>query len=139
MSSERLKFWANKLNGRQYGNEITEEEVGQLGNVVVVFGYSDDTMIVAVSSVFEDVPCFEGGSALFQIDGLVENKCDCEDCPYYDDIKEAAYEVKAVSDQAGYSWVYKTDIPHETFEIFDNNRKYCRGIVFSLDELELIK
>jgi hypothetical protein len=34
------------------------------------------------------------------------------------------------------TWTYKTDIPHETFEIYDNGKLYCRGIVFSVDEVK---
>ena len=30
------------------------------------------------------------------------------------------------------AWVYKTDIPHATFLIHDDDEKYCRGIVFRL-------
>ncbi len=32
----------------------------------------------------------------------------------------------------GYSWVYKTDIPHESFEVVEDGEPYCRRIVFSL-------
>ncbi|MNW22346.1 hypothetical protein D3C71_2237660 [compost metagenome] len=35
----------------------------------------------------------------------------------------------------GYSWTYKTEIPHATFEVADGDEPYCRGIVFSLTGL----
>lgn len=31
---------------------------------------------------------------------------------------------------ADVTWTYKTDIPHETFNIHDDNELYCTGIVF---------
>ena len=33
------------------------------------------------------------------------------------------------------SWSYLTDIPHKTFDIMEDGEIYCRGIVFSLDDL----
>ena len=34
------------------------------------------------------------------------------------------------------TWCYKTDIPHETFMIYDDGEPYCRGIVFSIEDLK---
>ena len=34
-----------------------------------------------------------------------------------------------------YTWVYHTEIPHACFDIVEGNEKYCRGIVFSLNDL----
>jgi len=31
---------------------------------------------------------------------------------------------------------YETDIPHETFDIYEDGEKFCRGIVFSIDSLK---
>ena len=33
------------------------------------------------------------------------------------------------------SWAYKTDIPHETFDIMEDGELYCRGIVFRLADV----
>lgn len=35
----------------------------------------------------------------------------------------------------GYSWTYKTEIPHATFEVVEDEEPYCRGIVFALADL----
>jgi hypothetical protein len=35
---------------------------------------------------------------------------------------------------ADYSWGYKTEIPHETFTIMEDDEPYCKGIVFYLKE-----
>lgn len=32
-------------------------------------------------------------------------------------------------------WTYETDIPHETFVIYNDGEPYCRGIVFSVDDV----
>jgi hypothetical protein len=35
----------------------------------------------------------------------------------------------------GYSWTYKTAIPHAAFDIMEDKLKYCRGIVIALKDL----
>ena len=37
--------------------------------------------------------------------------------------------------ESGASWSYKTDIPHETFNIYEDGELFCIGIVFSIDDL----
>jgi hypothetical protein len=39
-------------------------------------------------------------------------------------------------DADGYLWVFNTDIPHFTFDVFKQSQKFCRGIVFALSELQ---
>ncbi len=34
------------------------------------------------------------------------------------------------------TWTYKTDIPHETYMIYEDGEPYCRGIVFSIENLK---
>lgn len=68
-------------------------------------------------------------------EGLLENYCGCEKCPYYRHKKFSAQSIKACWDVEGYSWVYKTSIPHVTFNIFEGGEPYCRGIVFSMNNL----
>ena len=33
-------------------------------------------------------------------------------------------------------WLIKTDIPHATFDIYDDRELYCRGIVLELSDIE---
>jgi hypothetical protein len=38
--------------------------------------------------------------------------------------------IDAVWCEGEYSWTYKTNIPHATFDIWEDGEKYCKGIVF---------
>lgn len=50
--------------------------------------------------------------------------------------KKLAKTVEALwSAEHGYSWTYKTAIPHATFEVMEGGDRYYRGIVFSLADL----
>lgn len=127
---------ANILNGREYGDEITKEEAALAAShgLVVVFGYSDDGMEFC-GAITDEVGCYDGGFAYITSKGLLENECDCHDCPYFQKQKGQAKKLTAVWGTDGYSWIYQTDIPHATFEIVEDGEPYCRGIVFSLDDI----
>jgi hypothetical protein len=127
---------ANILNGREYGNEIASDEIEQAkqNNLVVVFGYSDDNMELR-GAINDEIGCYDGGYTFVTSSGLLENKCDCDECPYFEKEKKGAQEIIAKWDVEGYSWVYETNIPHATFDIYENGELYCRGIVFSLDDV----
>ena len=132
-----IKEWAALLNGREYRNEVTKEEATQAkaDGVVIVYGASDDLMEFE-GAISEEVSCYEGGDAFLTKDGLLAPDCYCECC--INRFKKAASKcakIEALWDTEGYSWVYKTDIPHETFDILEDGEKYCRGIVFRLDEV----
>jgi len=131
------KDLAALLNGREYGKEITNEEAAQAeqSGLVVVYGASDDLMEFC-GAISDEVGCSDGGTAYLNSEGLLENKCDDSDCPYFAKLKEQAATIEALwCKEEGYSFTYKTDIPHETFEIVEDGEPYCRGIVFSLSDV----
>ena len=101
--------FAEKLNGRERGNELTpfeEQRAKELG-FVVVFGYSDDN--AEFRGAYEDeVECYDGGRVYENGDKYIDAVwCDGE-----------------------FTWNYSTNIPYATFDIYDGEEKYCKGIVF---------
>jgi len=129
MTKEEL---AAKLNGREYTQEMTtaEEVEAKQNGLVVVFGASDDLM--ELRGAIEDE--IDGASTAYLTpQGLSINKCDKNDCPYYQDIVNGIKDrVMSIWGGEEYSFVYETDMPHATFEIMDREDKYCRGIVVDL-------
>jgi hypothetical protein len=127
------------LNGREYGSEITREEADSAegSGLVVVFGYSDDNTELR-GAIHEEVCCYGGGEFFVSRNGSVfngEHDCECEFCGFKK-AKEKAHEIKAVWGEGEYSWSYKTDTAHATFEIVDEDEKYCLGIVFRLGDIK---
>lgn len=131
---------AQLLNGREDGNVLTREETerAKADGLVVVFGYSDDNMEFR-GAIDDEVGCYNGGDAYVSQDGVFQNECDEEDCPYAWKIKESLPEVTALWDCDGYSWVYKTEIPHCVFDVMEDGEKYCQGIVFNIKDLPNLK
>lgn len=107
--------FAKQLNGREYLNEISKEETQkakELG-LVIVFGYSDDNAEFR-GAINDEIGCFNGGK-IFEKNGKYINALWCK---------------------SEFTWTYDTNIPHLTFDIFDNGEKYCKGIIFDKKDLD---
>lgn len=135
MTKEEL---AARLNGRQYRNEITAGEAAEAkaAGLVVVYGYSDDNMEFE-GAIRDEIGCYDGGTAYLTRDGLLQNDCDDDECPHFEKLKQKASTIEAIWSPGDeqYSWIYKTDIPHATFEIIEDDLPFCRGIVFALADV----
>ena len=129
-----FKF-AEKLNGREYGSEITrteESEAKELG-FVVVFGASDD-LCEFRGAIDDEAGCYDGGIIHFDKNGIFED-CD-SDYKYVLAAKGLCKIIEAVwCGEGDYSWTYKTDVPHATFDVLEDGEKYCQGIVFDIQSL----
>lgn len=138
MTKEEL---AARLTGREHRDEITaaEEAEARAAGLVVVFGASDDLMEFR-GSIHDEVGVYNGGQALLDAKGVLDREqIDDDDDEAIADFvsrKKAASTIDALwADEGSYSWTYKTDIPHATFEVVEDGEPYCRGIVFSLADI----
>lgn len=133
MTKEEL---AALINGNQYREEISRELQAQakLNRLVVAFGASDD-LLELVGAVDEELSAYEGTTVYFDKGGLIFNECEDENCPHFNRIIKSAATVNSVWAKDNYSWVIESEIPHANFEIFEDDEKYCKGIVFSLDDV----
>lgn len=133
---------ARALNGIEYsatihmrGSDLMNQ--AKASGLVVVYGASDDLM--EFDGAFHDeIDCYNGGEAYVDAAGLLPDRESIEDdseLQNYFIRKPGAKMIEALWDQEGYSWIYKTDIPHKTFDILEDGEKYCRGIVFALADL----
>ncbi len=126
--------WAAKLNGREYREEMDDDEQNRAkkDDVLIVFGASDD-LIEFRGIIYDEVGCIDGGEIAVDIEHSKafrrdDHSCDCEFCGF----KERAIRSTAIEAQwseGGYSWLLKTRVPHSTFEIVEEGEKYCRGLV----------
>lgn len=134
-----IQEFAQMLNGRQMGQEITREEERQTKELgyVVLFGASDD-LAEFRGAIYDEVACYGGTDDIYVTTaGLVE-ELECH-CKYALAARkkeiETAKRIEAIWAEEGYAWTYKTDIPHATFDIMEDGEKYCRGIVFEAGAL----
>lgn len=141
MTKETL---AALLNGREYGNEITnsEESAAKAAGLVVVFGYSDDNIELR-GAIHDEVGCYNGGKFRIDNEGVQptwdahEEKARDEAEQYFRRRSKKSVELVAQWRDAGNPcWAYEIGLPHVTFDIMEDGDVFCRGIVFSLEDLK---
>lgn len=132
--------FAEKLNGREYSREhvvTKDEEIYAKNNgLVVIFGVSDDLM-ESRGVIDEEYGAYEGGIfyCIKTKKGTFALRMEDELSPDVD--VKTLPKLEAVWHNKGdYSWTYQTEIPHATFDIMDEGEKFCRGIVFHVDDLK---
>ncbi|MDH1101135.1 hypothetical protein N5C37_08430 [Pseudomonas mosselii] len=137
MTKEEL---AAQLNGLEYPASIPGALIvaAQSAGLVILCGASDDLMEF-YGARREEIGCNDGGTAFVDADGVLPDR-DCldgdEEIAEYVQRQKSAKPIEALwCKEDGYSWTYKTDIPHATFEVAEDEEPYCRGIVFALADL----
>ncbi|MGX1179876.1 hypothetical protein D3C76_782510 [compost metagenome] len=137
MTKEEL---AAQLNGLEYPTRIPGALIvaAQSAGLVILCGASDDLMEF-YGARREEIGCYDGGTAFVDADGVLPDR-DCldgdEELAEYVQRQKSAKSIEALwCKEDGYSWTYKTEIPHATFEVVEDEEPYCRGIVFALAHL----
>ena len=137
----KVKELAEMLSGREVGEEIVmgeERDIKEAG-LVVVYGYSDDNVELC-GAINDEVGSYNGGTVYLTKNGILEGPAcscaeDCE-CTYFDAARKNAKTIKAIwHDKGNPCWTFETDIPHETFNIYEDGELFCVGIVFNLEDL----
>jgi len=132
--------FAASLSGREYPFGLTKDEqaAAKSAGLLVIFGVSDDLMeFQGVEN--DEFGCYDGGTALIDAKGLLPDRESIEDDDVLRDFfvrQPLAKQIEALwAAEPGYSWTYKTDVPHATFEIIEDGAPYCRGIVIDVSDL----
>jgi hypothetical protein len=124
---------AQLLNGREYGNEITEDE-GQLANengLVIVL--ECDGKVSFKGGFSGEINCFDRvgpheGEIIAEVALIVSANANA---------KEIQKSITANwNNRQCYTCSLETDIPHVAFETLESEGKICRGIVFSLEDIK---
>lgn len=142
MTKEQL---AALLNNRQMGDEIHAAEEAQAlkAGLIVVFGYSDDNVELR-GKINEELGACGGTTFRVTASGVIaptwddphEEKTLEDATAFFEANSEPGADIEAVWGEEGYSWTYKTALPHATFDILEDEEKFCRGIVFSLADIK---
>ncbi len=136
IATERhMKIVAEKLNGREYGSELTDEEAEQLQSVglVVAFGYSDDNVEFR-GAIDEEVGVWEEETIYFFRGMIMCIPCGGNPgCPLWKEERKKAKAITVKNFDEG--WKFETDIPHEKFTIMEDGEVYGEGIVFAYEDV----
>ncbi|MCR5329596.1 MAG: hypothetical protein K6E62_00205 [Lachnospiraceae bacterium] len=127
MTDEKLKAFAAELDGTTDYPVIKLGKKAKEEGIVIVHGCSDD--LVEFEGAYEEEAggVYDGGTIYFDRDGTSDdgnihnNKLSVYWCGMLNGEKKRDYE---------FTWEYETDIPHETFRMYEDGEPYCKGIVF---------
>ena len=132
------KELAAKLNGREYGKEITKEEetLAKLNNLIVAFGYSDDNLELR-GAVYDELSAYEGTVATIDADEL-EVMPGEDDDGYCEKCHKRARKITITAEWSpsnlNCSWNIFSDAEYETFDIMEDGELFCRGAVISVSK-----
>ena len=145
MKKEEL---AQLLNGRQYEEKMTYQEHLQArkNGLLYCYGYSYD--LLELRGIIYNRVSFCGGGSIFLYKDK-DHKIAILGESNYDEIKEIleGYNIDFIlpkipikiqwcPEELDCSWLITTNIPHATFDIYDDDKLYCRGIVLELTDIE---
>lgn len=136
MTKEEL---AAQLNGTKYPAErnipLNLIQIAKQAGLIIVFGASDDLMEFD-GAQREEISCNDGGTAYVDAQGVLPDRDTLEEddeIAEYVQRKAQAIPIQALwCAEDGYSWTYRTDIPHAAFDVLEDGEPYCRGLVFAL-------
>lgn len=140
--------FASKLNGRNYRDEITDEEIqiAKDNNLLIVFGYSDDCVELR-GAVYEEFS--EGNTILIgkPNETIMVEVNDIEDWEDFIGVYKKFDKIGAIqvencqkeptnyitSEYGMNGWEFETDLPCARFEIFDDEETHGIGLVIDLN------
>ena len=128
-----LKEFAKQIDGKEYGYpQFTKEEIhtAKKNGFVIVYGASDDLMEFE-GAISDEGGCFDGGEVFFDRNGVAYDEDDKKP-----NVIEALWDDAEDENGNMATWAYKTDIPHETYKIWEDGELYCIGIVFKIDDVK---
>ena len=138
MTKEEL---AARLTGRAIGQELTAEDEAsaKLAGLVVVYG-GHDWLVEVRGAIHADVGDWPGGGFLLTQDGVWQDADECPaQCRHFQQAKDVARArgslINPYIPMDGYSWCYETAIPHATFELMEEGKPFCLGMVFALEDI----
>lgn len=128
-----IKEFAKSISGKEYSHpQFTKEEIktAKENGFVIVYGCSDDLMEFD-GAICEEIGCYDGGTAWVK----GENAADFRTIIGEKAITSIWCGGEKDADGQEITWTYETEIPYETFMIYESGEPYCRGIVFSIDDV----
>lgn len=120
---EKVKSFAKMLDGRgrEYPQFTKEEiEAAKANGFVIVF--INDGFLKFEGFIIDETECFNGKEIWFDKNGVFREKAN---------IKGKSSLIVLWDG----NWFFATMIPNETFMIYENGEPYCRGIIFSIDDV----
>ena len=147
--------FAAKLNGRDYGNELTPDERNEAkeSGLIVIYGASDE-LVEFEGVISDELSGYDGAEFILVTPGSVLELIDADDdertllevFKHYDAIPvddaskvENQVSAKWEPEDPNCSWLIETNLPHAIFDIMEDGGLFCRGVVIDSKDVKTIK
>lgn len=133
-----IKEFAKSISEKEYGYpQFTREEIetAKENGFVIVYGCSDDLMEFE-GVIHDEGGCFDGGRVYFNKTEVCQDEIDRSAFDNYRNSINAVWGGDTDENGRLITWTYETEIPHETFMIYEGGEPYCRGIVFNISDVK---
>lgn len=132
-----IKEFAKSISGKEYGYpQFTKEEIetAKENGFVIAYCCSGDFMEFE-GAIQDEGGCLDGGKVYFNKTEVCQDETDRSGFDNYSNCITALW---CENEENGkpICWSYETEIPHETFMIYEGGEPYCRGVVFSIDDVK---
>ncbi len=132
--------FAELLTGRQYGDEITKDEclLAEQNGLLIAFGCSDDLLEVR-GAIDDEYSAWYG-----TIVGFCKDKdgslfpLEREDIDLIKKVGIPLLQIEACWNPSAINapWLIKANIESSSFDIFEDDRLFCRGIVVDCNDVK---
>jgi hypothetical protein len=136
---------AKLLNDTEYPLRISKDlrKQAKESGLVIIYGASDDLMEFD-GAIYDEIGVYDGGTVYIHPEGILPDEEDLEEkdedeLENWSRNKIKSRPIEAIWGENGMSWQYKTEIPHVTFDIMEDDNIYCRGIIIDINALKQIK
>ena len=129
-----IKEFAKSISGKEYGfPQFTAEEIATAkeNGFVIVYGMSDDIMEFE-GAICEEIGCYDGGIAWVKGNRVMDAPIGVSD----KSVESIWCGGEKDAEGREITWTYETEIPHETFMIYEKGGPFCKGIVFSIADVK---
>lgn len=132
---------AQKLDGIEYPVRISKDirDSAKVAGLLIVYGSSDD-LIEFDGAWMDEAGCYEGGQVTIDREGIIPDFGDVEHeveavTKWINRSKQSVAIEALWCEEEGFSWTYKTEIPHKDFLVMEEGETYCRGMVIALADM----
>lgn len=125
--------FAAMISGRQISQLLNASEIraAKSAGLFIIYGDSDDVISVRglQNNDFDVDDHWVSGNGI--VDITEEQAETLKEFGFYDQFLEGAVRLECYFDEPGqeFSWEFKVDMQHSTFEIYEGEERFCLGIV----------
>ena len=135
MSDTKRRELAIALDGAKYGFKLTprEQELTESNGFIVITGESDD-LIEIEGACSDEIGAYYPKTFYLLPNGSPVNTDELDE----ESAARICHGLPSVRGEYsdGGVWRFSTELPHETFRVYDDESLFCVGLIISLDDIK---